>query len=197
MTRIYTRAGDAGETGLVGGQRIPKDALRIECFGDIDECSSLIGLARTALAADLAQGAALGTFDAWLGWTQDALFNLGSDLATLPKDRRDTMPRIGPADVKALESAIDAAQAGLPPLDSFIHPGGSSPGAFLHLARAVCRRAERHIVRLSHSEPVEPVVLEYVNRLSDALFVWARYVNYARDAAERRWNPDSRPPDSF
>ncbi len=139
LTRIYTRTGDDGTTGLVGGQRVKKNALRIEAYGTIDELSSVIGLARTALA-DAAIGREL---DGWLAWTQDALFNLGSDLATLPKDRWDGMPLIAPSDATALERAIDRAQRDLEPLANFILPGGSYAGGFLHQARTVCRRAER------------------------------------------------------
>src|SRR5579875_190998 len=132
LTRIYTRTGDDGTTGLVGGQRVKKSALRIEAYGTIDELSSIVGLARTALA-DVARGEPLADarraldvaseLDAWLAWTQDALFNLGSDLATLPKDRWEGMPLIAPSDAVALERAIDRAQRDLEPLANFIHPG--------------------------------------------------------------------------
>jgi cob(I)alamin adenosyltransferase len=194
-TRIYTRGGDKGETGLVGGQRVAKDSLRIRAFGDIDECSSIIGLARRALR-DGGEAAAVSTLDPWLAWTQDMLFNLGSDLATVPAERRGSIPKVTQRDVDALESAIDAAEDRLPALDAFIHPGGSQAGAFLHLARAVCRRAERDIVELGRAETVEPLVLAYVNRLSDALFVWARMVNYERGAGEHRWDQGAIPPDA-
>ena len=196
-TRIYTRGGDKGQTGLVGGQRVSKSSLRIECFGAIDECSSAIGLARHALQDDTKQHQRVGQLDAWLAWTQDVLFDLGSDLATPPQKRGDQTPCIQPRDVEALESAIDTAETSLAPLDTFILPGGSLTGGFLHLARAICRRAERQIVRLSEVETVEPVVLQYVNRLSDALFVWARWVNDARGSAEHRWRQSSPPPDVF
>ncbi|MBV8172003.1 MAG: cob(I)yrinic acid a,c-diamide adenosyltransferase [Candidatus Eremiobacteraeota bacterium] len=193
-TRIYTRAGDTGQTGLVGGQRVAKDSLRISSFGDIDECSSAIGLARSALRDAARENPRLAALDAWLAWTQDMLFNLGSDLATLPADKRESIPRVRQADIDALEGAIDEAQDGLPALDAFIHPGGALSGAFLHLARAVCRRAERTIALLARSEPVDVLVLAYVNRLSDALFAWARYVNYESGEGEHRWNPASKPP---
>jgi len=193
-TRIYTRTGDAGETGLFGGQRVGKDSLRISCFGDVDECSCAIGAARSALRTDGAMDERAMALDAWLAWTQDMLFNLGADLATPQDKRSDAMPHVTEQDVKALEGAIDAASADLPALDTFIHPGGSQAGAWLHFARALCRRAERHIVLLGRSEPVAPAVAQYVNRLSDALFEWARWINYARGAAEARWNPASRPP---
>jgi cob(I)alamin adenosyltransferase len=200
--RIYTRSGDDGSTGLVGGQRVSKQHLRIDCFGTVDECSCAIGLARRALAdarssaRTVMERAAdrVSDLDRLLAWVQDALFNLGSDLATMPKDRTDAMPRIRQRDVDALESAIDRAQLDLTPLDTFIHPGGSYPGGYLHLARTICRRAERHLVSLASTEPVDPVVLAFVNRLSDALFVWARWINDALGEPEHRWNAKSQPP---
>jgi cob(I)alamin adenosyltransferase len=202
-TRIYTRTGDDGTTGLVGGQRVKKNDLRIEAYGCVDELSSAIGVARSALA-DVQRtrpvqdvGRALRVvhqLDAWLAWTQDALFNLGSDLATLPGDRWEGMPLIAGADAAALERAIDAAQAELAPLDTFILPGGSYPGAFLHVARTIARRAERLLIALREREPVSDDVLRYVNRLSDALFVWSRWINAVLDQPEHRWNPATLPP---
>lgn len=195
LTRIYTRTGDNGTTGLVGGQRVMKNALRIETYGTVDECSSAIGLARSALRPLLAANARAARLDAWLAWTQDALFNLGSDLATLPKDRWDGMPLIGADDTKALERAIDEAQLDLEPLNNFIHPGGSPAGAFLHLARTICRRAERLLVTLREED--DGVSLEdqhYLNRLSDALFVWSRWINAALDEPEYLWNSATAPP---
>jgi cob(I)alamin adenosyltransferase len=204
LTRIYTRTGDDGTTGLVGGQRVKKNALRIEAYGTIDELSSVIGLARTALAdvrrtrpvQDLARAVRVAAaLDAWLAWTQDVLFNLGTDLATLPKNRWEGMPLVSTSDTLALERAIDAAQTELEPLANFIHPGGSYAGAFLHQARTVCRRAERLLIALCDEEPLSRDVLSYVNRLSDALFVWSRWINHALEQPEYRWNPDTRPPD--
>ena len=204
LTRIYTRTGDDGTTGLVGGQRIKKNALRIEAYGTIDELSSVIGLARAALAEvertrpvqDLARAnAVVSELDGWLAWTQDVLFNLGSDLATLPKDRWEGMPLITPADVTALERAIDRAQTDLEPLDNFIHPGGAYPGAFLHQARTVCRRAERLLIALrDEDDAISPDVVRYVNRLSDALFVWSRWINHALNQPEHLWNAATAPP---
>jgi cob(I)alamin adenosyltransferase len=191
--RIYTRSGDDGTTGLVGGQRVSKHSLRIDCFGTIDECSSAIGLARRALK-DCANRDRARELDPWLAWTQDLLFNVGSDLATLPKDRWEGMPRISQHDVDALEKSIDRTQQELEPLTNFIHPGGSYAGAFLHQARTVCRRAERLLVTLSESEPVEPVVMKYVNRLSDALFVWARWINKESGEPEHIWNAKTKSP---
>ena len=202
LTRIYTRTGDDGTTGLVGGQRVKKNALRIEAYGTIDELSSAIGLVRTALAAivtDRPAGASpavdiANELDAWLAWTQDALFNLGSDLATLPQDRWEGMPLITSADAEALERAMDRAQRDLEPLANFIHPGGSPAGAFLHQARTISRRAERLLVDLRDNEPISREVMQYVNRLSDALFVWSRWINHALGQPEHLWNAKTAPP---
>jgi len=193
--RIYTRTGDDGTTGLVGGQRVAKSSARIDCFGAVDECSTVIGLARRALKDHAAVRRAL-ELDTWLAWTQDALFNLGSDLATLPEDRREGAPTIVAGDCAELERSIDQAQNELEPLANFIHPGGSWPGAFLHQARTVCRRAERRMVGLAQSEAVSPNAQRFINRLSDALFVWARWINAALDEPEHKWNPNSAPPSS-
>jgi cob(I)alamin adenosyltransferase len=199
LTRIYTRTGDDGTTGLVGGQRIKKNALRIETYGTVDELSSTIGLARTALAEVAREPASprrerAAELDAWLAWTQDVLFNLGSDLATLPADRWEGMPLVTADDATALERAIDRAQKDLPQLANFIHPGGAYPGAFLHQARTVARRVERLLVTLSGDEPVSGEVMRYVNRLSDALFVWSRWINHALGQPEHLWNATTQPP---
>ena len=203
LTRIYTRTGDDGTTGLVGGQRVQKNDLRIESYGTIDELSSAIGLARAALvdaqltrpAQDVARVRRVTErLDDWLAWTQDMLFNLGSDLATLPADRWAGMPLITAADAAALERAIDEAQGDLEPLANFIHPGGSYPGAFLHLARTVARRAERLLITLRQRDDISEDVMRYVNRLSDALFVWSRWINAALDRPEHLWNAESHPP---
>lgn len=196
-TRIYTRTGDDGTTGLVGGQRVKKDALRIETYGTVDELSSVIGLARTALAEvqrtrpvqDAARANRIATrLDAWLAWTQDALFNVGSDLATLPQDRWVGMPLVVEGDALALERAIDEAEADLEPLATFIHPGGAYAGAFLHQARTVCRRAERVCWILQREEPINDRLMAYVNRLSDHLFVQSRWVAKRLDEPEYLWD---------
>src|SRR5580700_9687 len=197
QTRIYTRTGDKGMTGLVGGGRIKKSALRIETYGTLDELSSSIGVARAALRPLRSEEARAARLDAWLAWTQDALFNLGSELATLPKDRREGHASIRDADVQALERAVDEAQRDTPALANFIHPGGSMPGAQLHLARTVCRRAERLLVALiDQEEPSADEALRYLNRLSDALFVWARWINDALNVPEHQWNHSGRPPEN-
>jgi cob(I)alamin adenosyltransferase len=193
--RIYTRTGDRGTTGLVGGGRIKKSDLRIETYGTLDELSSAIGVARAALRPLFAEQPRAGRLDAWLAWTQDALFNLGSELATLPKDRQTGLALVGDEDVRALERAIDEAQKELPPLTKFIHPGGSTVGAALHFARTICRRAERLLVALrDRDEPNRDEPLRFLNRLSDALFVWARWINDTLGIPEHVWNQTGRPP---
>jgi cob(I)alamin adenosyltransferase len=193
-TRIYTRTGDSGSTGLVGGQRVAKNELRLETYGTVDELSSAIGVARSALRP-LRERPRAARLDEWLAWTQDALFNLGTELATLAKDRWEGMPLVAADDATALERAIDEAQHDLVPLDTFIHPGGSLPGAHLHVARTVCRRAERLLVTLREKdEGVSEHALRYLNRLSDALFVWSRWINDALGEPEYLWNPKTKPP---
>ena len=194
LTRIYTRTGDKGFTGLIGGGRIKKNAPRIEAYGTVDELSSAIGVARAALAPLLPMEQRAIALDAWLAWTQDKLFDLGSLLATPPEDRTTRAP-VASGDAAALEGAIDAAQRDLPPLANFIHPGGSLPGAHLHFARTICRRAERLLVALLDRDEVGLTdALIYLNRLSDALFVWARWINQILGAADHLWNQSSEPP---
>jgi cob(I)alamin adenosyltransferase len=196
QTRIYTRTGDKGLTGLIGGARVAKNVPRIEAYGTLDELSSAIGVARTALRPLLSTHPRAEQLDAWLSWTQDALFNLGSELATPAGERRAGAATVGDDDVKALERAIDGAQDQLPPLSNFIHPGGSVPGAQLHFARTICRRAERLLVSLADRERIElNEGLAYVNRLSDALFVWARWINDALGVPEHIWNQSAAPPE--
>lgn len=193
-TRIYTRAGDDGTTGLIGGDRIKKSALRIDAYGTVDELSSAIGVARAALPQSAADRRSAEPLDAWLGWTQDMLFNLGCELAA-PPGQPSAGPSIKSDDVTALERAIDAAQSELPPLSNFIHPGGSVPGAQLHLARTICRRAERLVVALADRDEATPADgIRFLNRLSDALFTWARWINKTLEVPEHLWNPSSTPP---
>jgi cob(I)alamin adenosyltransferase len=196
--RIYTRTGDDGTTGLIGGRRVKKSARRIETYGTVDELSSAIGVARAALRPMLSANARAARLDAWLAWTQDVLFNLGSELATLAQQDGADGPHVEAADAEALEHAIDVAQSELPALTQFIAPGGSPAGALLHVARTICRRAERHAVALDDQESgaVSSEAVRYLNRLSDALFVWARWINDAFDEPEHVWNPASRPPAS-
>jgi cob(I)alamin adenosyltransferase len=174
LTRIYTRGGDAGETSLGDGQRIAKTAPRVAAFGTVDEANAAIGLARLHTA---------GEADAMLARIQNDLFDLGADLCT-PEggERRAGGLRIVPAQVERLEREIDAMNETLAPLNSFVLPGGSPAAAHLHLARTIARRAERDMVALAAAEPVNPAALQYVNRLSDHLFVLSRHLN--RDGAD-------------
>ncbi len=197
LTRIYTRTGDEGTTGLVGGGRIKKSDLRIAAYGTLDELSSAIGMARAALRSAPRKLRRAARLDAWLAWTQDSLFALGSELATPRKVRRRGAAPIDANDVRALERAIDEAQRDLPALVNFIHPGGCAPGAALHFARTICRRAERLLVALIDRDgPDSADALRYLNRLSDALFVWARWINDALGVPEHIWNQSSRPPEA-
>jgi len=191
-TRIYTRAGDDGTTGLVGGQRVSKNDPRIEAYGTVDELSSAIGVARAHLPQLAGESLQL---DRWLEWMQNALFDLGAELATPAQKRWENMPLASEEQVVALERAIDAAEADLEPLNAFILPGGSQCGAALHFARTVCRRAERLVIALAKSEPeISGVTVRLLNRLSDALFVWARWINLKTHAAERTWSAKAAPP---
>lgn len=176
ITRVYTRTGDKGNTALVGGRRVAKDSPRIESYGTIDELNSIIGLARAFNADRLDQGEAHRYLDEVLAKIQDELFDLGSELATPEDAAYAGMYRVGAAEVKRIEEIIDHCQKDLAPLQSFILPGGGKIGAFLHQCRTVCRRAEREILRLSRAEDLSEWPLKYVNRLSDLLFVLARWV---------------------
>jgi len=181
LTRIYTRSGDDGTTALGGGQRVSKEALRIEAYGTVDELSSAIGV---AVASKLEP-----TLDAALRRIQNELFHLGSDLCVLEEDKaRMPVPRIEPEHVRALEEIIDRLSEPLGALENFILPGGSPGAAHLHLARCVCRRAERLVVALSREEAIGGSVLAYLNRLSDALFVMARWENRWRGVDDTLWD---------
>ncbi len=191
LNRIYTRAGDAGETRLVGGQRVSKDNARIECFGVVDELNAFTGLARTTVEQLLPEAPALRPFAATLKRVQHELFNLGSALATLPEDMHPKQPRITAAEVQRLEREIDEANESLAKLRSFVLPGGSRLDAELHVCRTICRRAERLLVSLARSQSVPPEALTYLNRLSDAFFVWSRWVNHVLGKPETLWEPNA------
>ena len=191
LTRIYTRTGDAGQTGLAGGQRVAKDDLRIDCYGTVDELNSFVGVARTTAEELSGRAEELVSFSAVLKRVQHELFNLGSILATLPQDVHAKQPRITSAEIEQLEREIDRANEELQPLRSFVLPGGTRLDAELHVCRTVCRRAERLLVRLAREQTVPAESLQYLNRLSDALFVWSRWVNQALGAAETLWEPNA------
>ncbi|MGE0709754.1 MAG: cob(I)yrinic acid a,c-diamide adenosyltransferase [Planctomycetota bacterium] len=180
ITKVYTKTGDAGETGLGGGQRIPKDHLRIEAFGVVDELNSLLGVARLHVADAALQGQ--------LERIQHQLFDVGGDLCVLAADKeRFGMPIFPAEPIAWLEGLLDAATEELPPLQEFILPAGEPGAAHLHVARTVCRRAERTIVALGREDEVSPHVLPYLNRLSDALFVFARLVNHRCGRGDVLW----------
>jgi cob(I)alamin adenosyltransferase len=187
ITRVYTRTGDKGDTGLVGGRRVPKDSPRIEAYGTVDELNSVIGLARVFNAERLRKGKDARWLDEVLRRLQDELFDLGSELATPADAAYEGMFRMGEAQVTALERLIDQCQKDLAPLKSFILPGGGRVGGFLHQARTVCRRAERRILELSRVEPIGEGPLRYVNRLSDLLFVLSRWASHALGEPEYLW----------
>ena len=186
LNRIYTKRGDSGETGLAGGQRVPKDAPRIEAYGTVDELNAFVGLAAVSCAGD----PRLAPLAAILSRVQHELFNLGSILATEPQDVHPKQPRVTAAEVTRLEREIDEMNRDLAPLRSFVLPGGTRVNAELHIARTVCRRAERLLVGLARSASVPPETIQYLNRLSDALFVWGRWVNHALGVAEVLWEPN-------
>ncbi len=191
LNRIYTRNGDAGQTQLVGGQRLSKSDLRIESYGTVDELNAFIGAARIT-AEDLAsKRERLWSFAVILKRVQHELFNLGSILATLPADVGPKQPRITEAEVTQLEREIDSANESLQPLRSFVLPGGSRLDADLHICRTVCRRAERLLVALSATGEVPPQAVQYLNRLSDALFVWSRWSNQILGTPETLWQPNA------
>lgn len=189
INRVYTRQGDAGETSLAGGQRVAKDSRRIEAYGTVDELNSFVGLARLTAAGDPAHPelVALGGI---LLRVQHELFNLGSILATLPEDVHPRQARITEAEIAQLEAEMDRANEGLPALRSFVLPGGSRLNAELHVCRTVCRRAERIAAALAREEAIPAEVVKYLNRLSDAFFVWSRWANQQSGAAETLWEPN-------
>jgi cob(I)alamin adenosyltransferase len=183
INRVYTRRGDAGATSLASGERVSKDDLRIEAYGTVDELNSFVGLARES-ARDLPELSGI------LLRVQHELFNLGAILATTPENVHPKQARITAAESEQLEREIDRMNADLPPLRSFVLPGGSRLNAELHVCRTVCRRAERLAVSLAAESHVDPEALAYLNRLSDALFVWSRWASHRTGAPETLWEPN-------
>jgi cob(I)alamin adenosyltransferase len=182
LTKIYTKKGDAGQTSLGGGQRVPKDHLRVEAYGAVDELNSQIGV---ALASGLCERLAQA-----LPAIQNELFDLGSDLCFLEEDKqRYPLPQIEERHIAELEALIDEFWAAAGPLKNFILPGGAPGAAHLHVARTICRRAERAATTLAREDAVSELALAYLNRLSDALFAMARYENHVRGVPELLWQP--------
>jgi cob(I)alamin adenosyltransferase len=181
ITKVYTRTGDDGSTGLGGGQRVRKDALRIAAYGTVDELNSQLGVVLSGSLEDALR--------AILGRIQNELFHLGSDLSILEEDKaRIPVPRIEERHVRQLERDIDRLQEDLAPLENFILPGGASGAAHLQVARTVCRRAERELVSLARAEAVGEFALRYLNRLSDLLFVMARWENWKKKVPDVLWD---------
>jgi cob(I)alamin adenosyltransferase len=179
--KIYTRKGDTGTTQLIGGTRVPKYHLRIEAYGTVDELNSWIGLVRDSVKKEQT--------NSLLKEIQDRLFTVGSLLASDPESSRMKVPGLNEQDVELLEKEIDEMDLVLPELKTFILPGGSAANAMCHIARCVCRRAERLVVQLNESEKVEPLVIKYLNRLSDYLFMLSRKISFDEKSEEVPWKP--------
>jgi cob(I)alamin adenosyltransferase len=190
LNRIYTKRGDTGETSLAGGQRVAKDSARIEAYGTVDELNAFTGLAVVSCEEMITRDAHLGLLLMILRRVQHELFNLGSILATLPEDVHPKQARITSAEVLQLEREIDQMNEPLPSLRSFVLPGGTRINAELHVTRTICRRAERLLIALARTEDVPPEAIQYLNRLSDAMFVWSRWVNHTTGAPEILWEPN-------
>lgn len=178
--KIYTRTGDEGSTGLIGGSRVAKSDARIECYGTVDELNAALGMA-VMLAGEGHEQLAV------LRRVQNELFVIGSHLAVEQEAYRAALPALSDEMIARLEREIDVAEARLPPLKAFILPGGTGLAAQLHIARTICRRGERLMVGFAHSHPVPPVILVYINRLGDWLFVQARLANHIAGVADVPW----------
>ncbi len=190
ISKVYTKTGDRGQTALVGGKMVPKSSRRIEAYGTVDELNAVLGLVRRANQEDAGPDAAKERLDVLLTRVQSELFNLGSLMSTLPADLHPSQPRIEARHTEALEHEIDSLNEHLPQLRSFTLPGGGWTSSYLHLARTVCRRAERETVRLSESEEVDAEAVRYLNRLSDTLYVLGRWNVRERGEAEPLWQPE-------
>ena len=182
--KVYTKKGDAGQTSLLGGTRVPKHHLRIEAYGTVDELNSWMGMLKDQPVA--------APYAAFIQEIQDNLFTLGSHLAADPGANRMSLPEIAATDVTALEHSIDTMEASLPALQNFVLPGGHPANSMAHVARCVCRRAERLAVQLNETAVLEPVLLQYLNRLSDWLFVFSREMTRLAGAEEVPWTPRKR-----
>ena len=194
INKVYTRTGDEGETGLVGGRRIKKEHLRIEAYGTVDELNSVIGLCGSFLPQK-AGSVHRDKLDLILEAVQQRLFDIGSELATLPGDEYEGQVKVSSEDTAWMEEVIDLMNDDLDPLKSFILPGGTPLNAFLHQARTVCRRAERAVFRLHQGDQVSAPIRTFINRLSDFLFVCGRWVTVTFDEEEVLWVPGKDLPD--
>ena len=188
INKVYTKAGDSGETYLVGGQKISKDHLRVCSYGEIDELIALVGGCRESII--YFNQTNIKNLLPILKRIQNELFNVGNMLATTEGKVYNNMPQVDKNHIKNLEEEIDFYNKKLPVLKSFILPGGSDINIWFHLSRTVCRRAERSVVKLSNNENIDTNIIKYLNRLSDALFVWSRWINYTLNLDESIWNPN-------
>jgi len=187
ISKVYTRTGDAGKTRLAGGQEVWKDSLRVTVYGTVDELNSIIGLVRVFNSDMIGQQPKAAQLEQSLRWIQNKLFDLGGLLATVPGDTFNNMPSITAEHVRRVEKWIDECQQELEPLREFILPGGGKVSGFLHQSRTICRRAERLCVTLAREESVDENLVKFLNRLSDALFVWARWVAKTQGEPEFLW----------
>ena len=188
ITKVYTKTGDKGKTRLAGGQQVWKDSLRVEAYGTVDELNAVIGVVRALCTAPASK-----LLDDELGWVQNKLFDVGGLLATAPGQSFGKMPQVTLEDAARLERLMDTCQPELRPLKEFILPGGGTMGAQLHLARTICRRAERRCVSLMRREQAHASIVVFLNRLSDALFVLARWVAKHQGVTEVYWQRETRP----
>lgn len=179
--KIYTKTGDKGQTGLLGGTRVPKHHIRIEAYGTVDELNSWIGLLRDSITDEHQK--------AILVETQDRLFTMGSSLASDPEKSKVKIPLLNEEDIVLFEKEIDAMDAVLPPMKSFVLPGGHETISKCHITRCICRRAERRVNQLAENEPVDELVIKYLNRLSDYLFMLSRKLAHDLNAPETPWKP--------
>lgn len=187
INKVYTKAGDQGTTQLIGGEKVSKASERIDCYGTLDELNATVGMCISSLEG----GAAEAVLVEKLLRVQNELFNVGTQLATPDATRRQTMPDITEEHILRLEAEMDSLNEELPDLTSFVLPGGSAASSCFHLARTVCRRSERNVVALAASTEVDARHLKYLNRLSDALFVFGRYCLFAEGRPENLWQPES------
>jgi cob(I)alamin adenosyltransferase len=187
ITKVYTRTGDKGKTRLAGGQQVWKDSVRVEAYGDVDELNSTLGVVRAFNADSVGIHPSADRLEEELRWMQNKLFDVGGLLATAPGQTFKNMPTVTAGDVARLEKLIDSCQKDLPPLKEFILPGGGKISSLLHQARTICRRAERLCVRLAREESLDPALVRFLNRLSDTLFVLARWMAKQKGEPEFLW----------
>tara|TARA_B100000579_G_scaffold332182_1_gene282482 strand:- start:6590 stop:7204 length:615 start_codon:yes stop_codon:yes gene_type:complete len=192
ISKVYTRTGDQGETCLVGGRKVSKDDSRICSYGEIDELNAYIGGCRQIIIDLKLKHKDIKKILSVLYRLQNELFNLGNMLATLDKDIYVGMPRVEKEHIDKMEKDIDYFNKDLPSLKSFVLPGGSQINVWFHISRTLCRKCERTVVALSKKESINPIVVKYLNRLSDGLFVWSRWINIIQSKPEVVWNPNEK-----